>query len=270
LTPRTGRYASPVDAGRIVFGSWATVRGRGSGRWATVPLACVVIGGWVASLRPLVIPITGAGSSLWGWVWSSSGIRPCGRCSTAGAAGDAFVGVPGARAARLIAVAMRKRGSVRPEWQPGPRGGRCVMPLAVMRAHGLLGLIMVMQRTRRHPPMALCELWPESIDNLASTVRAGISPPRDCRRASVARARAAAACDRGRETVRVAREVGPSDLGTRLVEIPLRCPAALPVRLNPMRDAAVKRRFSPRGSPSGLGRARDRTSKTWKARQTGD
>lgn len=106
--------------------------------------------------------------------------------------------------------------------------------------------VVVLRRMRRRRQVALRELWPEAVDNLASAVRAGMSLPEGLSglgergpaelRASFARFgtsyRASGRfgeCldslkhdlsdpvgDRVCETVRVAREVGGSDLGTVL------------------------------------------------------
>jgi tight adherence protein B len=106
--------------------------------------------------------------------------------------------------------------------------------------------VLVVRRMRRRRQVALRELWPEAIDNLASAVRAGMSLPEGMSalstrgpaelRAPFARFGAAhrasgrfGECldalkddladpvgDRVCETVRVAREVGGSDLGTVL------------------------------------------------------
>ena len=114
---------------------------------------------------------------------------------------------------------------------------------------GFFGPIMVLQRMRRRRQVALRELWPEAVDNLASAVRAGMSLPEGLSALALrgpeplrpAFARFSAAyrasgrfgeCldalkddladpvgDRVCETMRVAREVGGSDLGTRLVVI---------------------------------------------------
>jgi tight adherence protein B len=106
--------------------------------------------------------------------------------------------------------------------------------------------IVVLKRLRRRRQVALRELWPEAVDNLASAVRAGLSLPeglsalgeRDPTELRPAFSRFGTAyrasgrfgeCldglkndladpvgDRVCETVRVAREVGGSDLGTVL------------------------------------------------------
>jgi len=111
---------------------------------------------------------------------------------------------------------------------------------------GFFGPIMVLQRMRRRRQVALRELWPEAVDNLASAVRAGMSLPEGLSALALrgpeplrpAFARFSAAyrasgrfgeCldalkddladpvgDRVCETMRVAREVGGSDLGTVL------------------------------------------------------
>ena len=108
------------------------------------------------------------------------------------------------------------------------------------------GPIMVLLRMRRRRQVALRELWPEAVDNLASAVRAGMSLPEGLSalalrgpeplRPPFARFSAAyrasgrfGECldalkddladpvgDRVCETMRVAREVGGSDLGTVL------------------------------------------------------
>jgi len=106
--------------------------------------------------------------------------------------------------------------------------------------------IMVLRRMRRRRQVALRELWPEAVDNMASAVRAGMSLPEGLSalalrgpeplRPPFARFSAAyratgrfGECldalkddladpvgDRVCETMRVAREVGGSDLGTVL------------------------------------------------------
>jgi tight adherence protein B len=111
---------------------------------------------------------------------------------------------------------------------------------------GFFGPIMVLQRMRRRRHVALRELWPEAVDNLASAVRAGMSLPEglaalalrgpQALRPAFARFSSAyrasgrfGECldtlkddladpvgDRVCETMRVAREVGGSDLGTVL------------------------------------------------------
>ena len=111
---------------------------------------------------------------------------------------------------------------------------------------GFLAPVVLVRRMRRRRQVALRELWPEAIDNLASAVRAGMSLPEGLSalairgpaelRAPFARfAQAYRASgrfndcldalkddladpvgDRVCETVRVAREVGGSDLGTVL------------------------------------------------------
>jgi tight adherence protein B len=111
---------------------------------------------------------------------------------------------------------------------------------------GFFGPVMVLQRMRRRRQVALRELWPEAVDNLASAVRAGMSLPEgvsalalrgpEALRPAFARFSAAyrasgrfGECldalkddladpvgDRVCETMRVAREVGGSDLGTVL------------------------------------------------------
>lgn len=111
---------------------------------------------------------------------------------------------------------------------------------------GFSGPVMVLQRMRRRRQIALRELWPEAVDNLASAVRAGMSLPEGLSalalrgpeplRPPFARFSAAyrasgrfsecldalkddladPAGDRVCETMRVAREVGGSDLGTVL------------------------------------------------------
>jgi len=108
------------------------------------------------------------------------------------------------------------------------------------------GPIMVLRRMRRRRLVALRELWPEAVDNMASAVRAGMSLPEGLSalalrgpeplRPQFARFSAAyratgrfGECldalkddladpvgDRVCETMRVAREVGGSDLGTVL------------------------------------------------------
>lgn len=111
---------------------------------------------------------------------------------------------------------------------------------------GFFGPIMVLQRMRRRRQVALRELWPEAVDNLASAVRAGMSLPEGLSalglrgpeplRPAFGRFSAAyrasgrfSECldalkddladpvgDRVCETMRVARDVGGSDLGTVL------------------------------------------------------
>jgi tight adherence protein B len=111
---------------------------------------------------------------------------------------------------------------------------------------GFFGPTIVLQRMRRRRQVALRELWPEAVDNLASAVRAGMSLPEglsalalrgpEALRPAFARFSAAyrasgrfGECldalkddladpvgDRVCETMRVAREVGGSDLGTVL------------------------------------------------------
>jgi tight adherence protein B len=121
--------------------------------------------------------------------------------------------------------------------------------LAVAACFALFGFfapIMVLQRMRRRRQVALRELWPEAVDNLASAVRAGMSLPEGLSALALrgpeplrpAFARFSAAyrasgrfgeCldalkddladpvgDRVCETMRLAREVGGSDLGTVL------------------------------------------------------
>jgi tight adherence protein B len=108
------------------------------------------------------------------------------------------------------------------------------------------GPIMVLRRMRRRRQVALRELWPEAVDNMASAVRAGMSLPEGLSalalrgpeplRPQFARFSAAYRAtgqffecldalkddladpvgDRVCETMRVAREVGGSDLGTVL------------------------------------------------------
>ena len=108
------------------------------------------------------------------------------------------------------------------------------------------GPVVILRRMRRRRQVALREVWPEAVDNLASAVRAGMSLPEGLSglgergplelRAPFARFGAAyrasgrfGECldalkddladpvgDRICETVRVAREVGGSDLGTVL------------------------------------------------------
>jgi tight adherence protein B len=117
--------------------------------------------------------------------------------------------------------------------------------------------VMLVRRMRRRRVVALRELWPEAIDNLASAVRAGLSLPEGLSalatrgpeplRPAFARFAAAyrssgrfGACldvlkneladpvgDRVCETMRVAREVGGSDLGAvlRTLSELLRCDA---------------------------------------------
>jgi tight adherence protein B len=117
---------------------------------------------------------------------------------------------------------------------------------ACFAVFGFFGPIMVLQRMRRRRQVALRELWPEAVDNLASAVRAGMSLPEGLSALALrgpeplrpAFARFSAAyrasgrfgeCldtlkddladpvgDRVCETMRVAREVGGSDLGTVL------------------------------------------------------
>jgi len=113
-------------------------------------------------------------------------------------------------------------------------------------AFAFLGPLAVLRRLRQRRQVALRELWPEAIDNLASAVRAGMSLPEavsglgsrgpEPLRPAFARFAVAyrasgrfAECldslkhdladpvgDRVCETLRVAREVGGSDLGTVL------------------------------------------------------
>jgi tight adherence protein B len=115
---------------------------------------------------------------------------------------------------------------------------------------GFFGPIMVLHGMRRRRQVALREFWPEAVDNLRSAVRAGLSLPEGLSALALrgpeplrpAFARFSAAyrasgrfgeCldalkddlgdpvgDRVCETMRLAREVGGSDLGTSLVEIP--------------------------------------------------
>jgi len=109
-----------------------------------------------------------------------------------------------------------------------------------------VGPVAVVRRVRQRRQVALRELWPEAIDNLASAIRAGMSLPEGVSGLALrgpeplrppfarfgARYRASgrfAECldslkadladpvgDRVCETLRVAREVGGSDLGTVL------------------------------------------------------
>ncbi len=121
--------------------------------------------------------------------------------------------------------------------------------LSVAACFGLFGLavpVLAVRRMRRRRQVALRDVWPEAIDNLASAVRAGMSLPEGLAALAArgpvelrpAFARFAAAyrasgrftdCldalkaeladpvgDRVCETARVAREVGGSDLGTVL------------------------------------------------------
>jgi len=111
---------------------------------------------------------------------------------------------------------------------------------------GFFAPVLVLRRMRRRRQVALRELWPEAIDNLASAVRAGMSLPEGLSalalrgpvelRPPFARFGAAYRAsgrfgdcldalkddladpvgDRVCETMRVAREVGGSDLGTVL------------------------------------------------------
>jgi len=117
---------------------------------------------------------------------------------------------------------------------------------ASFAAFAFFGPIVVLRRMRRRRQVALRELWPEAVDNMASAVRAGMSLPEglsalalrgpDSLRPQFARFSAAyratgrfGECldalkddladpvgDRVCETMRVAREVGGSDLGTVL------------------------------------------------------
>jgi tight adherence protein B len=117
---------------------------------------------------------------------------------------------------------------------------------ACFAVFGFVGPITVLQRMRRRRQVALRELWPEAVDNLASAVRAGMSLPEGLSalalrgpeplRPAFARFSGAyrasgrfgqcldalkddladAVGDRVCETMRVAREVGGSDLGTVL------------------------------------------------------
>jgi tight adherence protein B len=121
--------------------------------------------------------------------------------------------------------------------------------IAVAVCFGVFGFfvpVLVLRRMRRRRQVALRELWPEAVDNLASAVRAGMSLPEGLAALALrgpvelrpAFARFGAAyrasgrfgeCldglkddladpvgDRVCETMRVAREVGGSDLGTVL------------------------------------------------------
>jgi tight adherence protein B len=121
--------------------------------------------------------------------------------------------------------------------------------IAVAMCFGLFGLflpVIVVRRMRRRRQSTLREVWPEAIDNLASAVRAGMSLPEGLSalavrgpaelRAPFARFAASYRAtgrfgncvdalkddladpvgDRVCETMRVAREVGGSDLGTVL------------------------------------------------------
>jgi tight adherence protein B len=117
---------------------------------------------------------------------------------------------------------------------------------ACFAAFAFVGPLAVVRRMRQRRQIALRELWPEAIDNLASAVRAGMSLPEGVSglgvrgpeplRPAFARFGVAyrasgrfAEClsalkhdladpvgDRVCETLRVAREVGGSDLGTVL------------------------------------------------------
>ena len=117
---------------------------------------------------------------------------------------------------------------------------------ACFAVFGFVGPLAVVRRMRQRRQVALRELWPEAIDNLASAVRAGMSLPEGVSglgirgpeplRPAFARFGVAyrasgrfAEClsalkhdladpvgDRVCETLRVAREVGGSDLGTVL------------------------------------------------------
>jgi len=123
---------------------------------------------------------------------------------------------------------------------------RTVAVAAFFSLFGAFLPVVVVRRLRRRRQTALRELWPEAIDHLASAVRAGLSLPEGLAALAVRGpgelrppfARFAAAyrasgrfndCldalkddladpvgDRVCETVRVAREVGGSDLGTVL------------------------------------------------------
>jgi tight adherence protein B len=123
---------------------------------------------------------------------------------------------------------------------------RTVAIAAFFAAFGCFLPVVVVRRLRRRRQTALRELWPEAIDHLASAVRAGLSLPEGLSALAVRGpaelrppfARFAAAyrasgrfgdCldalkddladpigDRVCETMRVAREVGGSDLGTVL------------------------------------------------------
>jgi tight adherence protein B len=117
---------------------------------------------------------------------------------------------------------------------------------ACFAAFAFVGPLAVVRRMRQRRQVALRELWPEAIDNLASAVRAGLSLPEGVSglgargpeplrpafarfgvsyRASGRFAECLSALkhdladpvgDRVCETLRVAREVGGSDLGTVL------------------------------------------------------
>ena len=117
---------------------------------------------------------------------------------------------------------------------------------ACFAVFAFFGPVMVLQRMRRRRQVVLRDLWPEAVDNLASAVRAGMSLPEGLSalalrgpeplRPPFARFSAAyrasgrfGECldalkddladpvgDRVCETMRVAREVGGSDLGTVL------------------------------------------------------
>jgi tight adherence protein B len=123
---------------------------------------------------------------------------------------------------------------------------RTIAVAACFAVFGFFVPVLVVRRMRRRRQGALREVWPEAIDNLASAVRAGMSLPeglsalavRGPAELRVPFARFAAAyrasgrfgeCldalkddladpvgDRVCETMRVAREVGGSDLGTVL------------------------------------------------------
>ncbi|WP_375479201.1 type II secretion system F family protein [uncultured Jatrophihabitans sp.] len=123
---------------------------------------------------------------------------------------------------------------------------RTVTVAACFGVFALFGPALIVRSMRRRRQTALRELWPEAIDNLASAVRAGLSLPEGLAALAVrgpaelrppfARFGAAyratgrfADCldalkddladpvgDRVCETMRVAREVGGSDLGTVL------------------------------------------------------
>jgi tight adherence protein B len=146
-------------------------------------------------------------------------------------------------------------------------GMTSTLAVACFAVFAFLGPIMVLQRMRRRRQVALRELWPEAVDSLASAVRAGMSLPEGLAALALrgpeplrpAFARFSAAyrasgrfgeCldtlkddladpvgDRVRETMRVAREVGGSDLGTTLVESPRLRLGCLP-RRPPMGSSA--------------------------------
>jgi len=123
---------------------------------------------------------------------------------------------------------------------------RALTVAACFACFGFFGPVLMVRRMQRRRQVALRELWPEAIDNLASAVRAGMSlaeglgalaerGPAELRPAFARFGAAYRASgrfgdcldslkddladpvgDRVCETLRVAREVGGSDLGTVL------------------------------------------------------